>query len=255
LIAQAIAAGAEPPLLGETFIGTLPGGSRARSIKCNDGHVYAVKGQQVGRAISNDCIAAQLAALIGAPVPTSAIVEIRQELIATSAELSHFTPGPGHGSRIMEDCRDSGGIEHINSGDNRSRFGLLAIFNGWLLHNDRQFLYRKTTPFTVYSADHGHFFPHGPNWSIASLQQAGPAIADQDIVNACQLTLDDLHRACLPLQAVEPEQISRSLAMPPVQWGLTPDEREALALYLEKRSRELITAYIRQPPHHPTRQQ
>jgi hypothetical protein len=248
LVACALAAGPEPAVLGETFIGILPGGSRARSIKCSDGHVYAVKGQQVGRAISNDCIAANLAALIGAPVPPSAIVEMRQELISTSPELAHFAAGTAHGSRIMEDCRDGGGIEHVDTGANRKRFASLAIFNGWLSHNDRQFLYHKTSPFTVYSADHGHFFPGGPNWSVASLQQAGPAVADQDIVNACQLTADDLRQACEPLKAVKPEQIAQALASAPIQWGVTADEREELAAYLAKRRSELVSTHIPEPP-------
>jgi hypothetical protein len=148
----------------------------------------------------------------------------------------------------MDDCRDARGIEHVDSGDNRKRFALLAIFNGWLSHNDRQFLYGKSSPFTVYSADHGHFFPGGPNWSVASLQQAGPAVADQEIVNACRLTAGELSRACDPLKSVNPEQIACALASAPLQWGVTADEREALAAYLVKRRNELVSTNIPEPP-------
>jgi hypothetical protein len=53
--------------------------------------------------------------------------------------------------------------------DNRPRFAALAVLYGWIPAGDAQLIYRQTVSHLVYSVDHGHFFPGGPNWTLAGL--------------------------------------------------------------------------------------
>ena len=48
----------------------------------------------------------------------------------------------------------------------KNRCALLAVMYGWFQAGDNQLLYRKTPPELVFSVDHGHFFPGGPEWTV-----------------------------------------------------------------------------------------
>jgi hypothetical protein len=73
-----------------------------------------------------------------------------------------------HASHWIPDCEDSGEI-NLQSVHEKFRFALLAILYGWLQAQNRQFLYEKPSKL-VYSHDHGHFFPNGPNWKRSDLE-------------------------------------------------------------------------------------
>jgi hypothetical protein len=232
-----------PEVAAETFIKAWQSASRPVAVKCSDGHMYVIKGSNAGRQAVNDCVAAKLAALIGAPVPLSVLVTIPEELRQATPEMAHLAPGKAHGSRIMEECTEREAFANCNEGENRRRFSSIAILYGWLLANDRQFIYGKAKPNTVYSVDHGHFFPGGPDWNDAGLVSAPAAIADPDTIAGCNLTADELQVACRPLQPVMAEQIGAAVAAIPNGWAISFDERIALCEYLERRRAELVKAY------------
>lgn len=228
----------------ETFIKSWPTASRPVALRCADGNTYVVKGSNAGRQAVNDCIAAKLGSLVDAPVPPSALIAIPEELRLATPEMAHLAPGIAHGSRIMEDCTERDAYSHCNSGDNRARFGSVAIFYGWLGANDRQFIYGKKAPYRVYSADHGHFFgPGNQNWTIAGLAAAPNAMPDAETVSKCALTDAQLRIACRPLQEVTVEQIAIAVGSVPHGWAISVDEQIAMCAYLEKRRLELIGLY------------
>jgi hypothetical protein len=227
----------------ETFIKAWPSASKPVAVNCSDGHTYVIKGSNAGRQAVNDCIAAKLAALIGAPVPPSALVAIPEELRQATPEMAHLAPGKAHGSRVMEDCSEREAYAHIDDGDNRRRFASIAILYGWLLANDRQFIYGKAKPNTVYSVDHGHFFPGGPEWNAAGLASAPAALADPDTIAGCGLAEEDLREACSSLESVTAGQIAAAIAAVPAGWAISFDERIALCDYLERRRTDLVKAY------------
>ena len=240
---QSTASQIAPELTVETFIKSWQSASRPVAVRCSDGHMYVIKGSNAGRQAVNDCVAAKLAALIGAPVPPSVLVTIPEELRQATPEMAHLAPGKAHASRIMEACTEREAFAYCNDGDNRRRFSSIAIFYGWLLASDRQFIYGKAKPNTVYSVDHGHFFSGGPDWNVAGLVSAPAAIADTETIAGCSLIPDELRVACVPLQAVTAEQIAAIVAAVPNGWAISFDERVALCEYLERRRAELVKAY------------
>jgi hypothetical protein len=240
---QAAVSAETPEVRAETFIKAWPSASRPVAVKCSDGHTYVIKGSNAGRQAVNDCVAAKLAALIGAPVPPSALVAIPEELRQATPEMAHLAPGKAHGSRVMEDCSEREGYAHIDDGDNRRRFASIAVLYGWLLANDRQFIYGKGKPNTVYSVDHGHFFQGGPEWNAAGLASAPTAVADPDSIAGCGLAIEDLQEACGPLHSVTAEQIATAVAAVPEGWAISFDERVALCEYLERRRADLVKTY------------
>jgi hypothetical protein len=251
LINGATAAPPEP-VQAQTFLRRYKTASQAVELGCADGNFYVVKGLrndvQQGRMVFNDQVAARLGALLNAPVPGVALVEIRAELIAANPDkkeqMGHMLPGTAHGSLRIEDVTERiNSFDHPDEADNRVRYTVLAIFFGWLVAGDPQFIFKKAPPRLVYSHDHGHFFPGGPNWTIASLQRAPAPRADIALVSRLKLLPEELARACAPLRGVLPEQIAQALAVPPVEWGVSPDESVGLGELLYSRRASLLAAH------------
>jgi hypothetical protein len=202
------------------------------------------KDAQVGQMIFNDHVAGRLGALVGAPVPFIALIEIPQDLIDLNPNMNHFHAGAAHGSRSIPNVSERiNDISYSQQPENRSRFAALAVFFGWLVAGDRQFLYQNEPPNLVYSVDHGHFFPGGPAWTTGSLASAGAATLADDLVASCALTKQELIGAVAALNASTAEQIAEAIAKPPGTWGVDLSERTELACYLWKRRAEISAAF------------
>ena len=210
-------------------------------LKCQDGREYVVKGQQAGRQIVNDQITARLGFAIGAPVGEPKIVEVSAELIAIEPRLSHIPSGTAHATLFIPDCFDSWELIATSEPKNRSRFVLLAVLYGWVYANDIQFIFNKNPPRLVYSVDHGHFFPGGPNWTECDLIPAPQAELNSYLRENCNFTPDEISSALRALSSVSEETIIQAVAAPPNEWGLTLDERVTLVEYLTRQQQQLLT--------------
>ena len=232
------------PIRAETYLKKWGSASKPVAVACSDGNIYVVKGQQAGRMIVNDHIAGRLGAMIGAPVPPIAVVDIPGALIKVTPDMGHVTSALAHGSRFLRECTERiNDIDHLDANGNRARFARLAVFFGWVGGSDHQFIYDKAEPHRVHSVDHGHFFHEGPDWTIDKLGQAPAAAANDMLMKKCQLTKDELIGACRSLRAVTDDQIAEIVAGPPDEWGITIDERVAVAHYLATRRDQLAAAH------------
>src|SRR5262245_3363563 len=222
--------GAEAPIRAHTYLGNFPTFSRPVILSCDDGRVYVVKARQPNRpdmmrAMISERVIGGLANKVGAPVPDVALIDVPNELCAAQPEMSHILPGIAHGSQHIANATDRASIDHYDVLANRRRFSLLALLYGWAQAGDHQFIYDKAAPHNVYSVDHGHFFPGGPNWSAATLTAAVlPAEADAQLIGTCTLTPDELRSAAEHFNAMNAAAISQTVANVPAEWGLTPDE-------------------------------
>ena len=162
----------EKPLRAVTFRRGWSSKARPVLMRYKDGHEYVVKGQQAGRQIVNDRIIAHLGLTINAPVGEPRVIEVPAELVEIERNLSHIFPGTAHGTRFIPDCFDSWELIATSELENRPRLTRLAILYSWVLANDWQFLFKKNPPRLIYSIDHGHFFPGGPEWSEQQLLEA-----------------------------------------------------------------------------------
>jgi hypothetical protein len=165
------------------------------------------------------------------------------ELVEIEARLAHIPPGMAHGTQFIPDCFDSYDLIATSEPINRPRLVKLAILYGWVQANDWQFLFTKTPPRLIYSVDHGHFFPNGPDWHKAQLLVA-PRAALADCFSSCYFTQEEVQEGLQALGAVTEDKIIQAVASPPDQWGLTMDERVVLMEYLMRRQQELLTGTL-----------
>lgn len=223
-----------------TYHKTWPTDSRPVLLECSDGRLYVVKGRQNRRVLINDHLVARFGGLIGAPVTSAAFIDLPQALIDVEPQLANMPSGICHGSLWLADCSERLSFAHANVGENRHRFAGLAILYSWMgCWTDHQFIYKKTSPQHVYSVDHGHFFPSGPHWTIATLQGAPAAVLDP-VFSVCGLTGVELRKAAHSFQAIDAADVGDILRGVPASWGITENERSAMTTYLLKRRSELI---------------
>lgn len=233
----AAAAAQSPPPVAHTFVKRWPSASAPVLLVCDDGGTdreFVVKGRQGGKQPVNDQIVGRLGVGLGAPVGVPALVEVPQALIDAEPELAHMPSGLGHGSRWIPNCTERLSYEHAAEQENRARFARLAFLFGWTVAGDHQFIYENAAPRLVYSVDHGHFFPGGPDWTIASLGQAPPPTPDNAIVTTCALTPQETESG-RPAATPSDELIASAIASVPADWQLPDADRVALADFLAAR--------------------
>jgi len=231
----------EDPIIIITFRSGWDSAARPVLARGIDKREYVIKGQQAGRQIVNDQVVARLGMAIGAPVGEPCIVEISEELIAEDSRFSYLTPGTAHATLYIPKCSSQREeINYTNQPENRERFALLILLYGWVYANDYQFIYENARPNLVYSVDHGHFFPGGPEWKQRDLLEAASAEINPRLVSNCKLKLEEIRHGLPLLDAVSEETIIQAVAAPPSEWGLTIDERVTLVEYLVKRRQDLL---------------
>jgi hypothetical protein len=232
---------AEDPIIITTFRSGWDSAARPVRARGIDKREYVIKGQQAGRQIVNDQVVARLGMAIGSPVGEPCIVEISEELIAEDSKFSYLTPGTAHATVYIPKCSSQREeINYTNQPENRERFALLILLYGWVYANDYQFIYKNARPNLVYSVDHGHFFPGGPEWNQRDLLEAANAEIHPRLVSKCQLKPEEISQGLMLLDAVSEESIIQAVAAPPREWGFTIDERVTMVEYLVKRRQDLL---------------
>lgn len=234
----------EEPILVYQFESSWSSASRPALVWGSDRRHYVLKGQQAGRQIVNDQIVARLGQAMGAPVAEPRILEIDPELLAEEPDFQYLTPGTAHGVVFIPNCSDRNWFPCPTEHQNRERFAQLAVLYGWISASDHQFIYHLTSPNLVFSVDHGHFFPDGPNWMIESLRNAPPPLIDRKISQAVQLTDKEKSQALDTLAAVTEAEIIDAIASPPPEWGITIIERVELTNYLINRKQQLLSGTL-----------
>jgi hypothetical protein len=239
-----IAAGHPPRILrAHTYLHTrFRSISRPALMACTEGVECVVKinSPDLRRAMVNDQIVGRIGNASEAPVGTVELINVPKELIDAQPEIADFPAGLTHGSQFMPDIsKQREPILHIHVGPNRSRFAELALLYGVAFcQHDHQFFYQNGTQL-VFSLDHGHLFPNGPNWTSARLKTMPDAVPDQFIESKCALTEAELDAARVMLTRITDTVLAAAVASIPDDWGVSENERVDLLVYLDKRREEL----------------
>jgi hypothetical protein len=218
---------------------------------CDDNRLYAVKFVENqhgdGRGVFNEQVIAALGVLVGAPVAPVALVRVPQDLIDelnASAATNHlnFQPSAGvhHGSRWQDNYSGRQAVDHVD--ENRELFGALDVLHAWTgCSGDQQWIYHNDPPHTVLSTDHTTFFPDGFGWSKESVAAQHAGVTQDPVISAIGLTPSDRRTALDRLAAVDAAHVAAAVARPPASWGVSKEDRVALAEFLLARKDAVTT--------------
>jgi hypothetical protein len=210
---------------------------------CTEGIECVVKKNAtfLNRAMANDQVIGRIGNAAAAPVGLVELIDVPKELIDAQPEIKDFPAGITHGSHFMADIsKQREVIMHIHVGGNRERFAGLSLLYG-LAHcqHDHQFFYQDGTHL-VFSLDHGHLFPNGPNWTVDQLRAMPRATPDRTIEAGCTLTPGEIKAARDLLERVSDSVLAGAVSAIPDSWKVIESERVELLAYLEKRRNELL---------------
>lgn len=169
-IAQAASPSLGPPILrAHKYIRRMHGGSQPQLLKASDNHYYVVKfvnNSQRKEVLVNELLAAELARMMGLPVPVFAIVSVGQDLINLSPEMvielprtrEPCQPGFAFGSRYPDrpagsrrttlcEVNDMSVFRSYGAVVNSNDFLGMLVFDRWTANSDRrQVVFTQTEP-------------------------------------------------------------------------------------------------------------
>ena len=220
--------------------------SQPQKFICDDAALYLVKFTNNphgdGKGNVAEQIVARAGALIGAPVPEAGLVEVSAELLGAPQLPDFAGAGVHHGSRWAHGYSDRQHLAYVD--ENRERFGALDVLYAWMLCvGDHQWIYRNEAPHEVLSVDHTSFFPGSPAWTAEGLRAESTNPAPDATLATLNLTPTDRGPALEKLRAVSDADIARVVAAPPSEWGISVDERVALAAYLAGRKDAVLELF------------
>jgi len=168
------------------------GGAQAHLMLCSDGHYYVVKffnNPQHSRVLVNEMLATRLAETIGLPVPSTAIVQVDDCLVASTPQLQiqlahNVVPcqaGLQFGSKYVVDPLEGQVFDYLPDGAlrmvrNLEAFAGMLALDKWTGNTDgRQAAFWRKSRERKYSAsfiDQGHCFNLG-DWTFPDFPLRG----------------------------------------------------------------------------------
>jgi hypothetical protein len=199
--------------------------------------VKALNNCQRERVTVTEAIIGRVGGLIGAPVCETSIVTIPNDIAGWEFRPGHaLRPGFAHGSRAVSGVQEDRTLLYVDRDENAVRHaGVFALYD-WCFGSDPQWLYAEPEERRLYSHDHGHYLPNGPDWSTTTLQahvddaHEAPWLRDD-------LDSNELRRLGDALAGLSRSDIAPALACIPPSWPVTDAELEAVGWFLERRSR------------------
>lgn len=221
------------------------GGSGSFLVRADDGNRYWCKclgNLQSPRVPINEQLVGRLGRLLGAAVCDVSLIRIPEAVAGWEYRPgAKLVPGIAHASRAVEPVVETRQLNHLTDDDNPRRLTTLKLLASLCCSGDPQWLCAVNEENRYYSHDHGHYFPNGPNWTVATLlaaptQAPGWPTSIKSDTGAEQEFIDRL-------RAVSVRDIAAVFGGLPSDWPITEQELVEMALYLDgRRARMLDTS-------------
>ncbi|MEV7014048.1 HipA family kinase [Streptosporangium sp. NPDC051022] len=210
----------------------------------SDGHRYWVKcidtcPEHAKMSIAIEYIVSGVGRLIGAPVCESSLIRIPEE-------MAGWPLGPGQGklqaglayaSRALSNAIEHRpALESRTADDNRRRqVGIYALWD-WCFGSDPQWLYDLENDKSIYSHDHGLYFPtNDGSWERKRLIQCVDEPNELDEAPH-GLNREAVREVAAALEKVDRDALVQILRGVPTSWPVSDDDLEALGWFLEYRA-------------------
>lgn len=217
------------------------GGSQPQVLEDDEGTFWMTKAQnnpQGLKVLVNELVAAALGQRLGAAVQPAAVLTVPNGI---ASEVHHeggtpWLPGASFASRLMDSAAPYA-PDMLSAASNHVALAKAAVLDTWLGINDgRQArATRNGSKYDVRAVDFGHSLG-SPNWTAADLA-AKPipvSVADPNGWVAA-VSGDELEQIAADVASVSDGDIDKIVALIPEEWGVTEEERKALAAYLKDR--------------------
>jgi len=189
-------------------------------------------------ALVTEYVVGKAGTLIGAPTCDNSVIEI-----GAAFDGWEFAPGRrlraglGHGTLEVDAAiEERPNLKYRNEDDNRARQAGIYALHDWCWGSDQQWLHSTTQENSIYSHDHGFYFPPASwRWEAEALR------ADVDKAHVLGQATDGLRQRDLwdvadALEKVDKMALLSILRRVPRVWPVTDAELETLGWFLERRA-------------------
>ena len=142
----------EPLQVVEILERSEQGVTRPFLCRCDDDHLYYVKGRGAGRSsLLCEWLAGHLALEFGLPIPPFAIVQAPQSLVELFPEGGELGAGPAFGSRVVAHTQELS-VSHLGDVPVQLQRDVL-MFDWWVRNSDRTLTSLSGNPNLLWDAD------------------------------------------------------------------------------------------------------
>lgn len=201
----------------------------------SDGQQYWVKpsgNPQGSRTLVAEAFVYGVGRLIGAPVPTNALIEIPSTFNWEYADGFRLRGGIGHGSLNVEDvvvAEEWGTYSRLD--DNRRRQAYILALWDLCMGVDPQWLHQTTDDYSIWSFDHGFWLAGESDWTIDSLKKIATTPWQFDL-DPGVASASGLREAADRIDSLSLATIQAVASSVPLEWETTSQELSELASIL-----------------------
>ena len=189
---------------------------------------------QSPRVPATELIIARVGGLIGAPACECLVVRIPEELVGWQfRQGARLEPGFAHGSLAIDSALELRVLVHRDKDENARRHAGVYALHDWCWGNDTQWLYAAENEYQVFSHDHGHFLPGGPNWTRGALTTH---VDEPHVLSRPAPEGVNFQGIADRLREVSRDSIAQIIQSVPASWEVSNSELEALGFFLERRA-------------------
>lgn len=200
------------------------------------------------QSLVHELVVARLGALIGAPTPEGALVEVHPH-IATSIRGSDGTrarPGVWFGLEMVDGTEQVSVQGQYRSQDNRRRIARYLALWDLCLGGDAQFMYEQSRGHRMWSIDHGLWFDgeQGP-WKRDQLPLLrAQRWADPPWAGPRSVDEGELYAAAEAVEEITSSHLGGILGDVPIGWDIPAKDLDALGALIYDR-RHLVANRLR----------
>lgn len=240
----------EPSASAMVVIGEAATGAVPILMSCDDGQQYWSKGP--GNPHGNLCLAhewviSELSRVLGSPLCHGILMDVDEELVAgMTVQGKPREPGIWFGSRLVRG-EEATRLQFAHRDGNPARIPHYLALRHLCLGVDEQFIFERADEDRVWSIDHGLWFSNADgDWTDWGGLDAFDGQAWPEPEGASDPHLDPraFHDAANAVLALSPEVLGEVTGSVPVDWGISDNDLERLALFIYRR-RELVAHQLR----------
>jgi hypothetical protein len=216
------------------------GGSGSFRAVASDNRRWFVKPPnqlQGGHVLVSEYVVASVGQLLGgAATCESSIIEIPPAVAGWEFRPGlPLVPGFGHASLEVETAQEvRGAPSRPGEDDNRRRQAGLAAVYDLCWGADEQYLHAVSDDWKIYSHDHGHYFPGGPQWTQDSLRAS---VTDPHTLGITTVgaDADALEAFAVAVESLQRESLVEVLNGVPASWAVLDEALATLGWFIEER--------------------
>ncbi|MEU8037342.1 HipA family kinase [Streptosporangium sp. NPDC049078] len=175
--------------------------------------------------------------LIGAPVCNGSLIRIPEEFVGWPVGRGHLEAGLAHASLAIPNAIERRPVLASRSRDDNQRrqVAVYALWD-WCFGCDPQWLYDLENDESIYSHDHGLYFPaNDGQWKKPYLIQC--ADEPNELPDASDgLSEEAVEQVAAALEKINRDALVNVLRGVPASWPVSDDDLEALGWFLEYRA-------------------